>query len=94
MSPEEFNSQFKVQVFEWLNIESMKPEDLTDDEPLFGPAARLALDSLDAVELVVFIQRTYHIPQKAFEKRKELFANFRTLADFVREFPDDQKGKE
>ncbi len=92
MTPEEFNPQFKSQVFEWLNIESMKPEELTDEEPLFGKESRLGLDSLDAVELVVFIQRTYHIPQKAFEKRKELFANFKTLADFVREFPEDQKG--
>ena len=54
--------------------------------------ASLGQDDMDAVELVVFIQRTYHIPQKAFEKRKELFANFKTLADFVREFPEDQKG--
>ena len=53
----------------------------------------LEADSLDAVELVVFIQRTYNIPQKAFEKRKELFVNFKTLADFVRTFPEDQKGR-
>ncbi len=88
----EFNAKFKSQVFEWLNIESMKPEELTDEEPLFGKESRLGLDSLDAVELVVLIQRSYGIPQKAFEKRKELFVNFKTLADFVREFPDDQKG--
>ena len=91
MSPEEFNLKFKAQVFEWLNIESMKPEELTDAEPLFGKESRLGLDSLDAVELVVMIQRNYGIPQKAFEKRKELFQNLRTLAEFVRDFPADQK---
>ncbi|MBR4519111.1 MAG: hypothetical protein IKO65_08945 [Victivallales bacterium] len=93
MTPEEFNPKFKAQVFEWLNIESMTPEALSDEEPLFGKESRLGLDSLDAVELVVFIQRTYNIPQKAFEKRKELFVNFKTLADFVRTFPEDQKGR-
>ena len=93
MTPEEFNPKFKAQVFEWLNIESMAPAELTDEEPLFGKESRLGLDSLDAVELVVFIQRTYNIPQKAFEKRKELFVNFKTLADFVRTFPEDQKGQ-
>ena len=93
MTPEEFNPKFKAQVFEWLNIESMTPEELDDDEALFGKESRLGLDSLDAVELVVLIQRTYNIPQKAFEKRKELFVNFKTLADFVRTFPEDQKGQ-
>ncbi|MBR6470407.1 MAG: hypothetical protein IKS83_01290 [Victivallales bacterium] len=92
MTPEEFNPKFKAQVFEWLNIESMKPEELTDEEPIFGKESRLGLDSLDAVELVVMIQRTYGIPQKAFEKRKELFRNLGMLADFVRDFPEDQKG--
>ena len=92
MSPEEFHLKFKAQVFEWLNIESMTPEEFTDEEPLFGKESRLGLDSLDAVELVVMIQRNYGIPQKAFEKRKELFQNIRTLADFVRDFPEDQKG--
>ena len=92
MAPEEFNSLFKARVFEWLNIESMKPEDLSDEESLFGKESRLGLDSLDAVELVVMIQRTYGIPQKAFEKRKEIFVNLKTLADFVRNFPEDQKG--
>ncbi|MBR4124961.1 MAG: hypothetical protein IKR13_02050 [Victivallales bacterium] len=93
MTPEEFNPKFKAQVFEWLNIESMAPEELTDEEPLFGKESRLGLDSLDAVEMVVLIQRTYNIPQKAFEKRKELFVNFKTLADFVRTFPEEQKGQ-
>lgn len=93
MDSADFNATFKSQVFEWLNIESMKPEELTDDEPLFGQDSRLGLDSLDAVELVVLIQRTYNIPQKAFEKRKELFVNFRTLADFVRTFPEEQKSR-
>ena len=92
MTSEEFNSLFKARVFEWLNIESMKPEDLSDEESLFGKESRLGLDSLDAVELVVMIQRTYGIPQKAFEKRKEIFVNLKTLADFVRNFPEDQKG--
>ena len=70
----------------------MKPEDLSDEESLFGKESRLGLDSLDAVELVVMIQRTYGIPQKAFEKRKEIFVNLKTLAEFVRNFPEDQKG--
>ncbi|MBQ4480781.1 MAG: hypothetical protein II943_09095 [Victivallales bacterium] len=88
---EDFIAAFKAQVFDWLNIESMKPEELTDEEPLFGKESRLGLDSLDAVELVVMIQRNYGIPQKAFEKRKELFQNLKTLAEFVRGFPADQK---
>ncbi|MCQ2396121.1 MAG: phosphopantetheine-binding protein [Lentisphaeria bacterium] len=83
MADTDFKTAFKANVFEWLNVDCATPEDFADDEPLFGEKSRLGLDSLDAVELVVMLQRHYGVPQKDFENKKELFKNIETLADYV-----------
>lgn len=83
MADTNFKNAFKANVFEWLNVDGATPEEFTDNEPLFGEKSRLGLDSLDAVELVVMLQRHYGVPQKDFENKKELFKNIETLADYV-----------
>ena len=49
--------ELKKQIIEELNLEDMKPEDIKDDAPLFGDG--LGLDSIDALELVVLMEK-YH----------------------------------
>ncbi len=83
MPNQDFLNSFKANLFDWLNIDIISPEELTDDEPLFGDQSRVGLDSLDAVELVVMLQRHYGIPQKEFQDHKELFKNIATLAEYV-----------
>lgn len=83
MSDSDFKTSFKANVFEWLNVDCVPADEFTDEEPLFGADSRLGLDSLDAVELVVMLQRHYGVPQKDFENRKDLFKNIATLADYV-----------
>jgi acyl carrier protein len=51
--------QLKKQIIEFLNLISVKPEDIKDDEPLFGEG--LGLDSIDSIELIVLLQREYGI---------------------------------
>ncbi|MFA6291289.1 MAG: phosphopantetheine-binding protein [Victivallales bacterium] len=78
-----FRTEFKRNLIEWLQMENKKPEDIIDDEPLIGKG--LGLDSLDAVEIVIMLQRKYNISQKDIESRKEIFASLATLSDYVQE---------
>ncbi len=77
----QFRQEFKTKLIEWLSLEGKKPEDIVDDQPLFKEG--LGLDSLDAVEIVIALKREYGIPQSAVENKREIFATFATLADFV-----------
>lgn len=64
-----------------LSLEDIKPEDIKDDEMLFGDG--LGLDSLDAVEIVVLLQRNFGLEVKDMENRKEIFTSIDTLANYV-----------
>lgn len=66
-----------------LSLEDIKPEDIKDDEVLFGEG--LGLDSLDAVEIVVILQRNFGLEIKDMEKGKEIFYSIDTLANYVHE---------
>ena len=78
----QFHNLLKSKLIEWLQLEDMKPEDINDDEPLFGDGQGLGLDSLDAVEIVIALKREFGIPSE-FENKREVFRTLATLADFV-----------
>ncbi len=77
----QFRTQLKARLIEWLSLEGKTPDDIIDDQPLFKDG--LGLDSLDAVEIVIALKREYGIPQASLENKREIFATFATLADFV-----------
>lgn len=68
-----------------LEIEDVSVEEISDDEPIFGGA--LGLDSIDALEIGVAIQKKYGIKLrgKSDEKVQSYFASIRSLADFIAE---------
>jgi len=78
-----FRRDFKANLIAWLQIEDKTPDDIVDDQPLFGEG--LGLDSLDAVEIVIMLQRKYNINQREVDQKREIFATFATLSDFVQE---------
>ncbi|MCF2738817.1 phosphopantetheine-binding protein, partial [Bacteroides caecigallinarum] len=71
------------EIIEVLNLEEMKPEDIDNDAPLFGDG--LGLDSIDALELIVMIEKNYGIKLKDPSKGKEIFKSINVLAKFVSE---------
>lgn len=64
-----------------LNLQDLRPEDIETDAPLFGQG--LGLDSVDALELVVAIEKEFGIRTESHEVGKEAFASVRALAGFV-----------
>ena len=76
-----FRQEFKENLVDWLQLMDKTAADIKDDEPLFKEG--LGLDSLDAVEIVILMQRKYGIPQSEVENRRDIFATFASLADFV-----------
>lgn len=67
-----------------LSLEDVRPEDIKDDEALFGGG--LGLDSLDAVEIVVLLQRNFGLEVKDMEKGREMFQSINTMAEHIYEF--------
>jgi acyl carrier protein len=64
-----------------LHLEGLAPSDIADDAPLFGEG--LGLDSVDALELVVALEKEFAIRIQSHEVGKEAFISVSTLAAFI-----------
>ena len=73
--------QLKKQIIEALNLEEITPENIDTDAPLFGEG--LGLDSIDALELVILLEREYGIRMEDPKATKEVFKSVRTLAEYI-----------
>lgn len=72
----------KSLIIETLDLEDISPEDIIDDEPLFGEG--LGLDSIDALELGLAIKKTFDVKIEAnSEKTKEHFYSINNLVQFI-----------
>jgi acyl carrier protein len=80
---EEIRSELKELLVVNLALEDITPEEIEDDGALFGEG--LGLDSLDAVEIVVLIQRNYGLEIIDEEQARELFQSVNTLARWIHE---------
>ncbi len=77
----DIKEKLKKVIIEDLNLEDLTPEDIDDDAPLFGEG--LELDSLDAVELVVLIQRHFGVEIENMEEGKPALQSINTLVAYI-----------
>ena len=81
---EELILELKQQIIEALNLEEMTPDEIDTDAPLFGNDG-LGLDSIDALELIVLMEKRYGIKLASPAEGKAIFQSVRTIAEYVNE---------
>ena len=74
-------SRIKRLIVDSLNLGGMKPEMIDDHAPLFGDG--LGLDSVDALELVVALEKEFGIKIKSQEMGREVFSSVASLSQFI-----------
>ena len=80
---ENLESKLKAQLIEALNLEDMTPEDIDTEAPLFGDEG-LGLDSIDALEIILLLDKEYGIKLVNPAEGKKVFYSVRTMADYIR----------
>jgi len=81
METQELKQQLKNQLITYLNLTSLTPEQIKDDEALFGDG--LGLDSIDSLELIVLLNREYGITIKDPKEGRKAFVDINTMADYI-----------
>lgn len=81
--PDSLTLQLKNLIVETLKLDGIRPGDVPDDEPLIG-SPRLGLDSIDALEIVLAIERKYGVKIGNSEESREALGSINTLATFLR----------
>jgi acyl carrier protein len=77
----ELIEKLKREIIEALNLEDLEPEDIDKDAPLFGDG--LGLDSIDALELIVLLEKNYGIKLQDPKDGKKVFYSVQTMADYI-----------
>ncbi|MCQ2610913.1 MAG: phosphopantetheine-binding protein [Treponema sp.] len=79
---DELKHEIKELIISSLELEDVKPEDIIDDQPIFGEG--LGLDSIDALELGVALKKKFGVKLSAeSEDSKKHFASVNALAEFI-----------
>ncbi len=80
--PEHLVNELKTLMIEGLHLEDVSADDIDLDEPLFGDG--LGLDSIDALEISVLLDRKYGVRISSGDDRNpEIFSSLRSLSNFV-----------
>lgn len=78
----ELINKLKQELIEVLNLEEVQPADIDNNAPLFGDDG-LGLDSIDALELIVLLEKNYGIKLNDPKEGREIFKNMTTMAEYV-----------
>ena len=78
---EDLINKLKTEIIGVLNLEDLEIDDIDSEAPLFNEG--LGLDSIDALELIVLMEKEYGIKIDDPKKGKEIFYSVKTMADYI-----------
>lgn len=80
---EALKQELKEKIIKTLNLEDINPADVNDNDALFGDG--LGLDSIDALELIVMLDKDYGIKLSDPKEGKAIFQSIETMATYITE---------
>ncbi len=80
-SIDELIKELRQELVKQLNLEDILPENFDENTPLFGEG--LGLDSIDSLELVVLLDRSYGLKLKDPKEGRTVFYSIRTMAEYI-----------
>ncbi len=79
----ELKEQLKNQIISFLNLTDLTPQDIKDDEPLFGDG--MGLDSIDSLELIVLLKKEYGITIQDPREGRKILTDVNSMATYIEE---------
>ncbi len=79
----ELKEELKAKIIEQLNLEDLSVAEIADDDALFGDG--LGLDSIDALELIVMLDKDYGIRLSDPKEGRKIFESVQVMADYIQE---------
>ena len=79
----ELKAELKEKIITSLNLEDISVDEINDNDHLFGEG--LGLDSIDALELIVMLDKDYGIKLTDPKEGKKIFESIETMAKFIEE---------
>ncbi|KAA2218930.1 MULTISPECIES: phosphopantetheine-binding protein [Maribacter] len=78
----DLKQELKEKIIEQLNLEDVTAAEIADNDPLFGDG--LGLDSIDALELIVMLDKDYGIKLADPKEGRKIFESIDTMAAYIR----------
>jgi acyl carrier protein len=83
METAQLKQQLKKQIIEFLNLTTITPEQIRDDQPLFGDGEGLGLDSIDSLELIVLLNREFGIVIRDPKEGRKVLVDINTMVEYI-----------
>ena len=78
------SESFKEVLIKYLNLEDITPDEIDDNSSLFGDDG-LGLDSIDALELIVMLDKNYGIKLTDPKEGRSIFESINTMSAYITE---------
>ena len=75
--------EIKKMILETLNITDICPDEVDNEKPLFGSDNALTLDSVDAIEIIMALQRNYGIRIAEQSQARYVIRSIDSIAEFI-----------